>query len=115
MNFRRPPSPVLLIRMICKLQQFDLADLSKTMLFYNGIEDFNRAFGHTSLHNTATAIKKRAQFFFHKPENHATALALPGQKGFDVFSHHAIKNALFGSAGVILISGFADIEPLACE
>jgi hypothetical protein len=35
------------LRMICKLQQFDLADLSKTMLFYNGIEDFNRALGHT--------------------------------------------------------------------
>ena len=62
-----------------------------------------------------TAIKKRAQFAFHKPGNHTSALLLPGQKGFDVFGHHMIKNALFRMARVILKSGFANVETPACK
>ncbi len=62
-----------------------------------------------------SAIKKRAQFAFHKPGNHTSALLLPGQKGFDVFGYQMIENALFRMARVILKSGFANAEIPACK
>ena len=62
-----------------------------------------------------TALKKRAQLAFHEQGNHTSALLLPDQKGFDVFGHHMIKNALFRMARVILKSGFANIETPACK
>ena len=57
-----------------------------------------------------SAIKKRAQFAFHKPGNHTSALLLPRQKGFDVFGNHMIQNALFRTARVIFKSSFANAE-----
>jgi len=62
-----------------------------------------------------SAIKKRAQLAFHEQGNHTSALLLPGQKGFDVFGHHMIKNALFRMVRVILKSGFANVENRACK
>jgi hypothetical protein len=62
-----------------------------------------------------SAIKKRAQFAFHKPGNHTSAIMLPGQKGFVVFGHHMIKNALFRTARVTLKSGFANTETPGCK
>jgi hypothetical protein len=59
-----------------------------------------------------TAIKKRAQFSFHKLGNYTPALLLPVQKGLDVFGHHLIKNGLFRMARAIFKSGFADVETL---
>ena len=48
-------------------------------------------------------------------ESGTGAAILARQKGFDVFGHHMIKNALFRMARVILKSGFADTAAIACQ